>query len=219
LDSTIHPLARELCNNGRDDDCNGLVDTFDPACAPTCGPMVQCRSLHDCQIGTTTCGGMCCTPCPVFSPPLCVGSTTPSPPTPDMLTGCPSDIRCVPTGICPFIYAPVCAELGRGDARTFANSCEAGNAMARIIHTGECLASEGLLCSPRGPGCGPGTYCRDSCPECDSDLGMRCTKIGACTNDLDCPAGASPPPPMSCPDGSQASTRCVANACVRRCGP
>ncbi len=220
LDPSIHPRAPENCFNGKDDNCDGLIDGADPQCAALCGPLPACSSLHDCSIGTTTCStGGCCTSCPVMSPPLCTANTAPSPPTPDPFTGCASDVRCVPSGICPFVYAPVCAQLGIGDARTFGNACEAGNAAARLIHVGECLPDEGLLCSTRGPGCGSGTYCRDACPQCDSDLGMRCTKLGACVDDSDCPAGAPPPPPLSCPNGSQAPMRCVNNACVRRCGP
>lgn len=220
LDPTIHPRAVENCRNGKDDDCNGLIDGADPQCASLCGTQPSCQSVHDCSLGTTTCSSSgCCMSCPLMAPPLCPPNSMPSPTTPDLFTGCPSDVRCVPVGVCPFVYAPVCAQLGIGDARTFTNSCEATSAGARLIHAGECLPAEGLLCASQGPGCDATTYCRDACPLCDSAIGQRCTKIGACVDDLDCPAGLAPPPPLTCANGTQAPLRCVNNACVRSCAP
>jgi hypothetical protein len=37
--------AREICNNGIDDDCNGLIDAADPVCDPSCVPT---RAIEDC---------------------------------------------------------------------------------------------------------------------------------------------------------------------------
>ena len=38
-DPNVHPGAREVCDNGADDNCNGLVDCVDPQCtgSPVCG--------------------------------------------------------------------------------------------------------------------------------------------------------------------------------------
>ncbi|MBM4781250.1 MAG: hypothetical protein GQE15_26490 [Archangiaceae bacterium] len=219
FDPTIHPGAVENCSNGRDDNCNGLVDAADPVCNRTCGPAPACATALDCNLGTTFCGtGNCCSSCPVLSPPLCMAGSCLSPPAPNPESGCMLDVRCVPCGTCPAVVAPVCAQLSRGDARTFQNRCQATSAGATVIHDGSCIRGEGLSCTSIGPGCAAGTYCRDACPECDANL-FRCTKIGACVNDLDCPAGGPELPPLPCPGGMPAPTRCVNNACVRSCGP
>jgi hypothetical protein len=219
LDPLIHPGARESCTNGRDDDCNGLVDMADPACGRLCGPAPTCGNVYDCNLGTTTCGaGGCCEGCPVLSPPLCPMGQCASPPAPSPTTGCMLDVRCIPCGPCPAVYQPVCAQLGRGDARTFQNRCHAITGGATIIHEGVCARGEGLACAFTPGSCAPGTYCRDACPECDAAI-FRCTQNGACVNDVDCPAGGQPPPPLTCSDGTVAPMRCVNNACVRRCAP
>lgn len=219
FDATIHPGARENCSNGRDDDCNGLVDAQDPACGRMCGPAPACSTALDCNLGTTYCGtGNCCSGCPILSPPLCMQGSCLSPPAPNPETGCMLDIRCVPCGVCPAVVAPVCAQLSRGDARTFQNRCQATTAGATVIHDGACIRGEGLSCTSTGPGCAAGTYCRDACPECDANL-FSCTKIGACVSDLDCPAGGAELPPLPCPGGMPAPMRCVNNACVRSCMP
>lgn len=219
FDPTVHPGAAESCTNGKDDDCNGLIDAADPACARLCGPAPRCTSALDCNLGATTCGASgCCEGCPVLSPPFCQMGTCVSPPAPHPNSGCLLDVRCIPCGICPAVIDPVCAQLGRGDARTFQNRCHATTGGATVIHAGACVRGEGLSCTSTGPGCAAGTYCRDACPECDADL-RRCTKSGACVADLDCPAGLTPPPPMPCPNGTPAPLRCENNACVRSCAP
>src|SRR5262249_26123580 len=45
--------------------------------------------------------------------------------------------------ICPTIYAPVCAVTPKGGRETFANSCLAKNAHARVLHNGRCI---GAIC-------------------------------------------------------------------------
>jgi hypothetical protein len=41
----------EVCGNGIDDDCNGLVDDLDPACAATCTSSAQCAADKVCVRG------------------------------------------------------------------------------------------------------------------------------------------------------------------------
>jgi hypothetical protein len=40
----------EACSNGIDDDCNGLVDTLDPPCAPVCNASAECPSDKICDL-------------------------------------------------------------------------------------------------------------------------------------------------------------------------
>ena len=146
------------------------------------------------------------------------------PPSIEPDTGCSGGLGCYTCSsvVCPALYAPVCASTSTRflDPRTFGNACEAGAANAIVVHQGVCRPGEGLNCGSLGTpqGCGPGVelYCRDACPECDTDL-RRCTMKGACVIDLDCPAGLTPSPPISCPGGSASRERCENHACVQRC--
>ena len=51
----------EICNNGLDDDCNGLIDAADPACA-TCQYGVYQECGYGCPIGSICDAGGCCVP-------------------------------------------------------------------------------------------------------------------------------------------------------------
>lgn len=221
----VNPGAGERCGNAIDDDCDMLIDSADPDCGPlTCTGAPSCRTAWNCGLGTSMCDQGCCRSCPVFSPPMCPPNQCPLPGTIDPNTGCRTPPGCYTCSsmACPAVYRPVCATTTTRflDPRTFGNSCEAGLAMATVIHDGPCLPGEGLNCGFIGmpQGCGPGTelYCRDACPECDADL-QRCTKKGVCITDFDCPAGLPAPPPHTCSNGTQSVLRCVDHACVQRC--
>ncbi|MCC6333664.1 MAG: putative metal-binding motif-containing protein [Myxococcales bacterium] len=224
-DATVHPAAGERCANGKDDDCDGLVDAADPQCGPpVCTSAPSCLSSWNCGLGMSMCSNNCCVQCPVLSPPLCPPSHCLPPASINANTGCIGGLECqpCPTIGCPEVYSPVCAGFAeRGmDPRTFGNSCEATAFGATIFHQGACAQGEGLNCGSLGTpqGCGPGTelYCRDACPECDADL-RRCTQKGVCFNDLDCPAGLPAPPTRSCSNGTVSQLRCVSHACLQVC--
>ena len=57
--SCVPTSATEICGNGLDDDCNGLIDAADPACA-SCqyGAYQECGD--GCPIGSICNGGGCC---------------------------------------------------------------------------------------------------------------------------------------------------------------
>ncbi len=92
---------------------------------------------------------------------------------------------------CPNVYAPVCGVT----YATYGNLCEAQCAGVAVLHDGACQVGEGLDCPFVGvPPCANGQYCRDPCPFCASVHPLRCTQIGACAFDYDCPAGLPQPP-------------------------
>lgn len=224
-DATVSPAMGERCSNGKDDDCDGLVDEVDPDCGkPMCMGAPSCLTSWNCGLGMSQCTNGCCGQCPVFSPPLCPPNQCLPPGTIDANSGCRAAPECreCPTANCPENYSPVCGFFQERamDPRTFGNACEANAWGATILHDGACAAGEGLNCGSLGTpqGCGPGTelYCRDACPECDADL-RRCTKKGACVLDLDCPAGLPAPPQRVCANGALSQLRCVAHQCVQAC--
>lgn len=225
IDGLVNPGAGERCNNGKDDDCDGLMDSADSDCGPpmcTGGP--PCLTSWNCGLGLEMCEQGCCRGCPIYAPPQCPPTDCMLQPTIQPDTGCKGPPGCYTcsSGGCPAVYLPVCAASSERftDPRTFGNACEAGLANMIVVYTGPCLRGEGLNCGSLGTpqGCGPGTelYCRDACPECDADL-RRCTKKGVCLNDLDCPAGLTPPAPLTCSNGTQSTLRCVDHTCVQRC--
>ncbi|MCZ6650167.1 MAG: multiheme c-type cytochrome, partial [Acidobacteria bacterium] len=46
-DATVNPAASEICDDDRDNDCNGLIDAADPACEFTGTPSVRLGPLAD----------------------------------------------------------------------------------------------------------------------------------------------------------------------------
>ena len=214
--SAVNPAAVERCSNGRDDDCDGLVDARDPQCV-SCSGTGGCATAWDCALGATFCEKSgtpaCCAQCPAPTT-SCPQGRSAEPHGIDPWTGCRQN-ACISSNIaCPENYAPVCGSNGQ----TYGNDCERERAGASLVHLGECVLGENLECGVNGPAaCGKdgSLYCRDACPECDAWI-MRCTKVGACVHDLDCPAGA-PPPPALCQDGGMPRASCQSHSCQWSC--
>jgi hypothetical protein len=77
-----------------------------------------------------------------------------------LCTAAPAPAAAAPK-ICPTLYAPVCAVTRKGVRETFANSCLAQQAHARILHDGRCIGpiciSFKQVCA-RVPGHKPQTF-------------------------------------------------------------
>jgi hypothetical protein len=109
--------------------------------------------------------------------------------------GCSNGPLCAPCCACPAITDPVCGD----NYQTYSSTCEATCAGVTILHAGECQPFEGMGCAWGAPGCAPGQYCRDACPMCEQGI-FRCTLVGACQWDWECPAGGAMP---TCADPSK----------------
>jgi len=135
--------------------------------------------------------------------------------------GCQVAPVCAACCTCPSLADPVCGvvpEYVPANYQTYSNECEATCAGATVLHKGDCLAYEGMGCGYWGGGgdtsvCASGQYCRDTCPVCDSIQESRCSKIGACMESWDCPAGLS----AACSPNQQPSWTCVDHACTFTC--
>ncbi len=211
----VNPGRYEVCNDGLDDDCNGLRDSNDPACQ-TCKQGRSCTDGWSCSVGSETCDGGCCASCPAVADPVCGKDECLFPGAPG-LDGCQTAQVCrTCASSCGNEWNPVCGT----DYATYQNGCLALAAGVQVLHEGYCWWAEGVQCSgPAGSTtvCGPSGnfYCRDTCPTCDGLRPMRCTGLGNCLSDLDCPAGLA----TECSDGGTPTWSCQQHRCTPACGP
>jgi hypothetical protein len=170
-DATIHPGAKEVCN-GKDDDCNGIVDD----------PGVACAATMTCVPKTGQCidNAQACTPANCPPPNVCDTSTQKCVlPDQDAGSSCSGDKACA-SGICgdttelgpgqgPVCTEPCCtsADCDPGyvcyGAGTGGNYCITGTSVQRAtLGTGV----PGATCAGAGDcrsGVCSGSRCEDTC--------------------------------------------------------
>lgn len=219
-DALIHPGAPKRCLKiGVDSDCNGSADWSEPQCTQCADDCQTCGSVFECTTGKSCTQGQCQV-CPSFAPPACIptqsvvgGGINPA-------TGCQNPPRCVDTPpVCTFDQPQVCGVNGQ----TYGCKAVAASVGVVVAHSGACLPREGVACASAAIGtksaCGTdgSMYCRDSCPPnatCGPGTMGRCTKVGACVTDLDCPAGLVKPTAPGC---ASPKVSCINNACAALC--
>lgn len=203
--ASVHPGGRERCNNGQDDDCNGLKDRKDPACRETCDQGFgfcsnsrYCRNDQFCERG-------CCEQCPaVMTPPCNDGILTGG----LDAKGCTAPYVCVDPSACSGQpYNPVC---GRNFG-TYENACQAALAGTRVLHSGACTSYEGEPCDDTAD-CAYTSFCRNIAEDGGDDF--RCVQRGTCTTASDC---AFVQNPLRCSDAGVAKYTCESEQCVGRC--
>lgn len=198
-DAICQPLT-ENCSNGIDDDCDFLVDSDDPNCAPgpgeSCGaPTYQCQQGSVCiaedQSGTTnSCYRVCESAAECSGEEQCVplsndmsvcleGGTGTCPPCGDLT--CDEDSLCLSLEEPPLtLCAPDCVDN---------TDCPTGFYCAPLSGGGGACVPLSFSCSVWGPG--PGDACQDdSCA-----LGNICLGDGfcyaACESSTECAEGES----------------------------
>ncbi|HEY3449747.1 MAG TPA: hypothetical protein VGK67_25560 [Myxococcales bacterium] len=202
------------CPNGGT--CAWMLDCLTCPCPGQCSTpaclydQAFCSTGLECIWGSESCWGGCCQTCPVPPPSTCLSNQCPNPGGRDT-NGCDTGPVC---GACCKCSpgTPVCGE----NYGTYGSECEATCAGVKVLHAGACLPYEGLGCDWNGGGCSQGQYCRDPCPMCGSVQQLRCTQMGACVWDWDCPGGLGSP---TCADGTPPTWTCANHSCLASCPP
>lgn len=155
----------EVCGNGTDDDCNGLVDALDPPCAPTCVTSSECAADKVCSKGHCL---------PKVAASSAIGA------------------ECSSSGACGAAAFCLSGDEYPGGYCTLActDSCPAGSACKPFGVGTYCLKScrfngdcrEGYACNTNGacvPACSDDAACADG----DVCIEGRCIAAGPATTD------------------------------------
>ncbi len=210
----VHPGQRELCANFIDDDCDERTDRRDESCQACTADSLVCNDASTCapggQVGVVKCEQGCCLSCPAVVQPSCRAGERSVGGGLDPTTACRVARQCVTSSCDREGFFTVC---GR-DYATYRNACEARLAGVEVLHRGSCQWDEGVPCDglPAGVRCvSSNAYCRE-----DPVAGKRCTQVGTCRVDDDCPAGLEGR--LSCEaDAGVERWRCEQSQCVARC--
>ena len=184
-DPTVHPGADEVCN-GKDDDCDGIVDEPDQVCPQ--GQICQATKLR-CIDQATACTVTGCTPpkkCDTDSE-QCV-----DPPSVDIGGACANNSQCT---------SHICGDatvLGAGFAQGVCTTtcCTSGDCAAGFVclaaGTGGnyCVKASAIQRAAPGPGA-PGAACNSNgaCRSGACGQGKKC--LDSCCNDSQCGNGTS----------------------------
>ncbi|MDP3154558.1 MAG: putative metal-binding motif-containing protein [Archangium sp.] len=176
-DATVHPAAKEVCQNGVDDDCNRAVDCADPGClGQACGVNGRCN------------GTVCLAPTEAG---LCAdGLDNDADGEVDCDdTDCPMGTACNDSNACT--DGDVCGSPGQG-CRGAARVCNQPPAAQCFAPTGQCVAgtcsypvtpgpcSDGLACT-EGDACAADGTCRGTQRSCATPPGPCFVASGTCS--------------------------------------
>ena len=159
----VHPGALEVCDGGKDNDCNGLADAADGVCVP-CATGGTCTDADECAAGTP-CGsaaGASCTN--VVGTYVCT---------------CPSGFSSPPTG-------GTCADIDECSAGTPCGTV-AGTSCGNRVGGYICTCPRGFSAPASGGMCSDVDECAMGAP-CGTVSGTTCSNTTggySCT----CPAG------------------------------
>ncbi len=192
-DPDVHPGATELCDNGKDDDCNHATDCADATCATK-----PCATSDRCQTGSLSCqAGVClgtgvksCTqsadPCRAGTGTCAVADGTCSfPPTAGATCNdtfaCTLTDQCSASGTCA--GTPRVCPAAPGQCFLDAGACQEPSGVCTYpVRTGSC--DDGNACTT-GDTCAADGGCSGTAVTCTPPLchtwGGSCSAGGACT--------------------------------------
>ncbi|MBL8954149.1 MAG: hypothetical protein JNK82_25455, partial [Myxococcaceae bacterium] len=167
--------ASETCNDGADNDCDGMIDCADPQCASA-----ACGAGRTCQGGTCRCASGCCSSTDCTGGQTCQSGACTCPAGQKLCgTSCISQSACCNTGDCSSVMGSQCdggsCSCPAGQ-KACGSSCIAGSSCCSPTDcpaTGQQCVSGTCACpagqAPCNGACAPGGCCVDA--DCGADAG------------------------------------------------